>query len=190
MTEITQAFREANLPLPKVPQRWAGELRKVDEWLYATLAAPSDVPMYRIDAFEQMARAAEVDEGLLIGHQGYGTNNWALHYYLIQSALVILLQMPWGGAYQDSEECLARIRSIFDQLDVFLTRFESVGEQQLTSDRLVIVQSHLTPSRWGTVSMETSAKGDSLLEPRWNYDESPLDAATKDLQGRRTSPAG
>lgn len=191
MTEIAKAFQDGNLPLPMIPTRWAEKLREIEDWLYATGAAAPEVSIYQIDEFERLALAAEVEEELIIGHQGYGTNNWALHYYLIQTELVILLQMPWGGAYQNAEKCLENIRQTCDQLQEFLTQFnQAQTTQRLQSGRLVIVQSHISASRWGLAPNQATRIGAELSGPNWIYDPAPLAAATQHLRQRATVSAG
>jgi hypothetical protein len=58
--------------------------------------------------YDLAAHAAVLDSDELpagharLGHNGHGVNSWAMHYYLVQPALAILLQIAWGGIYTDN----------------------------------------------------------------------------------------
>src|SRR5690349_18098198 len=103
MTDLEKArqlFHDAGLAFPTIPERFAAGLRERRRWRYATREVT--VWPYFIQRY-----VAEFDEGgapdyLLLSHEGHGVNSYAMHYFVVDGALGMFLQMSWGGVYMDA----------------------------------------------------------------------------------------
>lgn len=186
MTSIEQLFQQNGLPVPPIPPEFHKRLRKLADWLYGSEDA-AEISLYDQEAFTPRATDPHVKPALFIGHDGHGTNNWALHYYLFQTDLALLLQMPIGGVYQNEQKCIDNICSTFDTLSELLAEFADARHaRRLPAARLFVLQSHINPSWKQWISQSASAAVSPDLDPppdaeEWSFDGSPLKNALADV---------
>lgn len=177
MTSVKQAFEESGLAAPPIPTGFREALRELDDWLFGTEQAP-EISLYDQESFAARATDREVKPALFIGHQGYGINSWALHYYLFQPDLSLLLQMPLGGAYQDQEECFENIGTTFATLSELFSEFsEAKSAGRWPAARLFVLESHVNHSRQAWIPRSTSPD-DRPTDTLWvDLDDRSLDVA-------------
>ena len=186
--EVKQAFTDAELPPPAIPDRWAASLRERGTGLFAT----GDLPRYRpsnFDTFVEVTLAGMVSCGLIVGADGYGINNQALHYYLIEEDLLLLLQWRYGNAYDDKAESVNAICHGFGVLSQLLQQFDRVRAQGVALPGRLTVLAGGRQSRWAFVpklNLESVAP-EFAMPPSfyvtWQESEDPLTAALEELRG-------
>ncbi|MBI1247971.1 hypothetical protein GC197_09045 [bacterium] len=149
-------FQELELPTPWIPTQLEKELKPIGQWVLGT--SNPDTNVYDIKAFVEKVIDPDGEDFLFVGHEGHGTQSYFLHYYLRLGSLRILLQAPYGGVYDDPEECQEQIAKYFDQI-------ERLAAAQI-AEPVVIVQSPVIGSRWGTIGEDN--------EIHWTSDDEAL----------------
>src|ERR1700719_2996338 len=87
-------FAAEGLPFPPLPERFASALREESPHLFATRA--SEAPPYNLEVFSlEIQQDPAVPDYAVVGFDGHGTNSWAVHYYLVEGALALFIQLPW-----------------------------------------------------------------------------------------------
>ena len=105
-------FATEGLPFPPVPAELASALREARPNIFAT--RPVEVPPYTLAAYSLEVQAERaVPSYALVGFDGHGINSWAVHYYLVDDALALFIQLPWGGAYVEPDEARRTIEAVF-----------------------------------------------------------------------------
>jgi hypothetical protein len=125
-----------------------------------------------IDQYIDEAVAGEIEDYILLGHAGHGTNSWAIHCYILYRGLALLLQVGFGGAYMEPVETRAHIAEIIEQAGLLVTAAQSRGVQD--SRRMVVAVSDFYGSRWGWVEPEMD----------WRRDPDTLGSALNALRGQ------
>lgn len=154
LDDIQTKLRDAGLPEAPIPAAFRNRLHEQSEWTFSTRA---DTPApYDTDTYVDEALAGQVADYLVISHDGYGVNNWYLHYYLKTDRLALFIQLPWGGALEeDSRPALVNlIASAFRAVPQYLDRLDAAGAKgtSLPGERLVVVQSQQSGPRWAWVT--------------------------------------
>ncbi|MBD3672948.1 MAG: hypothetical protein HUJ26_05420 [Planctomycetaceae bacterium] len=176
LPSIESTFQKAGLPVPAVPQAWEASVHEQGDWLFGSEPPPAG-PLIQFGSYFLAAMSNELPDGVWFGHDGYGTNNWALHYYLKVPGLVVLVQIPWGGAYVDREASEAAIRQQFAHLASLLQEFQlAQNESCVLPGRLVVLIDRELGGRWGWES--------SAGEPDWQFSDCPMEEAAEDLTAR------
>jgi hypothetical protein len=153
LEEVFWMFREAELPFPPIPRELAGELRPLDQWLFASReieASPLD-----LDLFLDEAIAGEAPDYVLLGQAGYGISNLAIHYFLVVGPLALFVQVRWGGAYTDNEAAVARMRGAFSGAEELIVAAEAARADGRLGprERLVVVDSEREGRRFARVEV-------------------------------------
>lgn len=147
LAQMLLLFEGWGLAFPPVPGDLAPALRVLGPGLLGTregVPSPYDLGWFLADL------ASDPSDYLVVGHAGHGVNSWAMHYYLVHGPLALLLQVPWGGAYMDSEAATAAVGAAFADARELLAAADALG---LTpGEHLVVVESGAAPSRWGVAS--------------------------------------
>jgi hypothetical protein len=179
---VEQAFAAADLPAPEVPAHWAPRLRERDEWLFCT-GEPPQRSLYDFDEYVELALAGSIENGLTIGLQGYGVNNHALHYYLVEDELLLLLQWRWGNAYDNPDECRQRLTAACAALSRLLAEFGRVRAAGTPlPGRLTVLDGRSGARRWTYAPPPPALLPSFYLD--WNAARDPLSAALADLRAR------
>src|SRR5262245_46637022 len=92
-TELTEKFSEAGLPLPPIPEPLRLQLRRQEEWCWAT--RPIDAfDMYAFDhppltetRFLLDVLLDRVGDYAAVSHSGYGINSYGLNFHLVHERL-------------------------------------------------------------------------------------------------------
>ncbi len=142
-------FAAEGLPFPPVPDPLGDSLQKQRNGWYATRPVASTP--YDLEHFvAEVESAPGVVDYALVGFDGYGTNTWAVHYYLVARSLGLFIQMPWGGAYTDAESARADIAGMFDWAAMLQSRLQQAEALHTIPDgmRLVVCASRLGHAGW------------------------------------------
>jgi hypothetical protein len=98
---VTSFFRDAGLPVPPLPEPLASKLEDYPGNVWGT-RQPSQA-LYRLAWWVDEVENNWPDDYLVVGQSGHGSGSMALHYFLVQGNLAMLLQLPWGGANDDRD---------------------------------------------------------------------------------------
>lgn len=145
-----QALLEAEgLPFPPVPPRWEHALERHACGVFTTRQLP-ETP-YNLGYFlAEFERVSGPPDYAIVGFAGHGVNSWALHYYLVEGALALFVQLPWGGAYLEPDAARADITDIFDWAGRVQVLVRTARERGKLPDgwRLVVVASRFGRAGW------------------------------------------
>jgi hypothetical protein len=154
LDDVQTKLRDAGLPEAPIPGAFQGRVQALGDWTFGTRTPPH--ALYDVDSFVDEAVAGTGDDYLLVGHDGYGVNNWALHYLLKTDRLALFVQLPWGGGLDEEDRpgLVNRIASAFRAVPQFLQRLEAAvaNGRPLPGQTLVVVQSLSSGPRWAWVS--------------------------------------
>jgi hypothetical protein len=145
-------FAAEELPFPPLTERFASALREESPHLFATRA--SEAPPYNLEVFSlEIQQDPAVPDYAVVGFDGHGTNSWAVHYYLVEGALALFVQLPWGGAYVDADEGRRTITAAFTWADKLQADVARARAQGLIPQgwRLLVVASQFAPAGWAFV---------------------------------------
>lgn len=106
-----RVFGEQGLNLSACPSITEKELAQVSDWVFATRTFRYD--LYQFESWVNELSAEQVEDYLAFGVSGHGIQSWAFHWYEVAGAFAGLVQLPWGGAYGDSEKEAKRIHTAF-----------------------------------------------------------------------------
>ena len=175
--QARQLFAGERLPFPPLPDHLAARLAAAADHVFASRQLAYGP--YSLGPFLHELDTGDPGEYAVVGFDGHGINSWAAHYYLVQPGLALFLQLPWGGAYHDPDECRRDIAQAFDlagrlQEDVRRER----GRGALPSGgRLVVVSSSFARSGWAW--LPASAPGPGVVQ--WHPTDDALGAAAAAL---------
>ena len=172
LEQAQKLFSEAGLAFPVLPADLAIRLAPLQEWVFGT-RAPSTW-LYEINQYIDEAVAGEIEDYILLGHAGHGTNSWAIHCYILYRGLALLLQVGFGGAYMEPEETRAHLAEVLEQAGHLITAAQSHPAQD--SRRMVVAVSDFYGSRWGWVEPEMD----------WHRGSDTLGSALNALRGQPT----
>ncbi len=146
--EAKTLFTEEGLSFPYIPEEMIASVQKLKPWIFGTrLDAPSP---YQIAKFVQEIETKSVENYLIFGHAGYGTNSWAMHYYLVENSLALFIQTAWGGIYTENETAIPNIAYRFTEAEKLIKIVEAKEKQGkiASSQRLIVVVSDFYNSGW------------------------------------------
>jgi hypothetical protein len=145
-------FATEGLPFPPVPAELAPALREARPNIFAT--RPVEIPPYTLAAYSlEVQTEPAVASYALVGFDGHGINSWAVHYYLVDDALALFIQLPWGGAYIEPDEARRTIETVFSWAGTLQERTRRAQRDSLIPPgwRLLVVGSHFDDSGWAWV---------------------------------------
>lgn len=135
--ELASVFMKWGVRLPPIPPELASRLKRLRPEAYST--RPLQVSPYDLLSFIEEACASPFPEDFVVVAQaGHGVNSHALHFYLALEKTVLLLQLPWGGAYMDVDACRGNIDRCFTAAEALLASRRSRSSKP---ERLVLVGS-------------------------------------------------
>ena len=147
-------FESEELPYPYVPDGLAPALQPVGKAVFGTRDIESG--LYTLEPFISELEQNPPKDYLLMGFDGHGTASWAMHYYLVYGPLAAFLQLSWANPFADIETSRRRVEgslglaeSLIDCLNMAIETGKVPREQ-----RLLVVESDFTPSRWGWIDTE------------------------------------
>src|SRR5262249_27867933 len=142
-------FAGEDLRFPPVPPALTVSLQKAGEHVFATREL-AQTP-YLLERFRgEVYRDANVPDYAVVGFDGHGINSWAVHYYLVEKALALFVQLAWGGAYTDAREARTSIADAFEWAERLQERVRQASEQGLIPPgwRLLVVASEFAQPGW------------------------------------------
>jgi hypothetical protein len=164
-------FEKEGIPFPPIPDDLVASVKELKPWVFGTrVDAPSP---YALSTFGQEAETTFVDDYLIFGHDGHGTNSWAMHYYLVRGCLALFIQTAWGGIYTNSDNASQILAYYFSQAAKLITLIEEKEElgKLARPQRLIVVVSDFIRSSWKLSEIpETSEEG-------WEYTLRALEEA-------------
>jgi hypothetical protein len=122
-------FDSENLPVPPVPAHLAAALRPQGRTWFAT-RAPQASPYELAHFLKELDIDPQLPEYAVVGFDGYGTNSWAAHHYLVSHGIALFIQLPWGGAFVDPEPARADIADLFAWAARLQSKVELAHAQQ------------------------------------------------------------
>lgn len=142
-------FDGERLPFPPVPAPLAASLRQHDRTVFTTRALKARP--YHLDPFlHEVEAQPDMPAYAVVGLDGHGFNSWAAHYYLVDDAVALFIQLPWGGAYVDPEPARAEIADLFDWAAKLQSKLRLASEQNKIPKgwRLQVAASRLGHAGW------------------------------------------
>jgi hypothetical protein len=142
-------FGAETLPAPPVPAHLAGLLRPQGRAVLASRPLPASP--YDLEHFLSEIEADPCMSGYaIVGFDGYGTNSWAAHYYLVDHGLALFIQLPWGGAYLEPGPARAEIADLFEWAASLQSKLQLVHQRQLMPEgrRLQVAASRFVCAGW------------------------------------------
>jgi hypothetical protein len=174
-----QLFAREDLPFPPVPEALLLQLDEAGEGYFAT--KPIEFGPYNIEVFiKELVDGNAVPDYAVVGFDGHGINSWALHYFLVERDFALFLQLPWGGAYDDTEQSRRSICETFEWASAFQGLIERKRDSgKIPSGyRLVVVSSDFAARQWAWVPPSESR---SEKEIPWQSEGDVLNASATSL---------
>jgi hypothetical protein len=157
--------QEMALPLPPLPEALLPLLQQVGSTVF-TSRAGMDTLANRA-ALVAEAAAGELIPFIALGYEGYGTNNWALRYYVVLPPVALFVELPFGGAYTDPDAARLEITQAWQSAEKLL----AAALTAKSATPYVIEHRGLRGSRWCTPG----------APPQWHDAKNALDAVTARL---------
>ncbi len=142
-------FDGYGLPFPEVPEALVDDLGWVAEQIYST--RPDRPAPYHLAKYVEEVGTQMVADYVLVGRDGRGINSHAMHYYCVQGATALFLQLAWGGVYsEDTPERAAAMAVMYATAEDLRNAAEAarVAGVLAPNERLVVIQSDFYGSRW------------------------------------------
>jgi hypothetical protein len=83
----------------------------------------------------------------ILAHSGYGSNSYAIQYYLVWRGLQLFLFLSWGGVYMEGDRKTVQIRDCFALADQIVAEIQRPGKLH-PGESLKIFISDTTMSYW------------------------------------------
>lgn len=182
-TPAQALFAAEGLPFPPVPVHLAPSLSEQGQGWYAT--RPLQSTPYDLEHFlAEVETQPDVPDYAVVGFDGYGTNSWAVHYYLVGKSVALFIQLPWGGAYTDPEPARADIAGMVEWADKLQSRLQQAEALHRIPDgmRLVVVASRFGRAGWRWIRAGRAA------ETPWNPPAGMMSAVLAELDGLAGGP--
>jgi len=158
-------FEQEGLPFPQITKAFASALTEHSPLIYSNRSRV-DTP-YDLSAFlSDLTSTADTPDYAVIGFDGYGYNSWAVHFYVVQSALALFIQLPWGGAFSDADADRADINNTFQWAEGLLLQVAQLQQQGLipVGWQLLVVVSCFARSGWAWIGPTGSAEANVTLQ--------------------------
>jgi hypothetical protein len=138
--EARALLAQSGLELPPIPPSLEARFSKRAEWCFASRSVRRSP--YCFPEYVEQAIVRPPKDYVLVAHAGHGVNSYALHYFLLLRPLMLFVQVPWGGVYEDRAVATADANACFGLCHSILEATErAVRTGQLERDRLVVVAS-------------------------------------------------
>lgn len=151
-------FSGESLRMPFVPERLAVAVRSRGALVFGTREAEEG--LYALEHYVSELEQPGLGDYLLMGFDGHGMVSQGLHYYLVSGPLALFLQLSYGNPFADEATSRRRIDGalgLAEQLYRDIADAEKGGKFP-SGQRLVVVESDFSSSRWGWV-----VNGDALV---------------------------
>ena len=121
-------LRESGLAMPPVPVKLRPRLRKVKKWCYSSRTLEESP--YEVREYVEEAVNGDVDDYVVIAHDGHGVNSWAIHYFLVYRPLLLFVRVAWGGVYTDPAKATATMNDSVDACRAMVGQVTKVARRK------------------------------------------------------------
>lgn len=152
--ELLAYFEARNLGEPPLPPELATSLEKRRECQWSSRELPWS-PYAPFKYVEEFIWSPPGDY-VAISHDGHGSNSCAWHYQLVRTRLALLLQVGWGGVYEDRMWASANVAAAMKAAGRIIKAAE-IAERSgrwVGNERLLVVASQQHISWWLRLSPE------------------------------------
>lgn len=180
----TQSWAEAlelltrhQLPAPPDLPVWPAEVQRLDDDTFGNWA-----PSHRLYDLMDVLREAwqKAPDGTVIaGIDGHGVRSWAFHLVLRSGPLLVAIQTPVAGPYDDQDSTSEALEGAWELLADLLATAAKLPPQDRT---LVVCDADFAGQRWGWV---TPGQGWDAID--WQQEPPALFCADMELQGLLSS---
>ncbi|SFQ03601.1 hypothetical protein [Variovorax sp. 770b2] len=182
-------YAAENLPFPPIPEQLVTSLKAQGPSWYATrlvTSTPYDLEHFSLEVETQ----PDLPDYAVVGFDGFGTNSWAAHYYVVNKSLALFIQLPWGGAYTEPVQARQDIAAMVD----WAAKLQSKLEQAELLHRIPQgVRLEVIASRFGRAGWRWIGGGLDAATIPWNSPAGMLDAMLSEVDeladGRRSFQA-
>ena len=141
---LLAAFARAGLPAPPVPAQFVPRLQEFGPWWFGTRRTAG---LYQFAAL-LAGEGVEVDDYLICGHAGHGVDAHAIHYFLRDGPLLLLLEIGHGGAHMDAARTRADVGEAFAQAAAFILLAHQLRAKRVPGAGLRIFASSVRDAWW------------------------------------------
>ncbi len=170
LADLQACFEEEGLSLPFIPEHKDKKLLKYGPCLYGS--RDLDIRPFEVHGFIEEAISTSREPYFLLGVDGYGVENWALHYYVLHDNVAVPLQLKYPSAFSDEVFLRERINGMFHGSKLLFLALDDAKKQgKLGSpeQKLVILESDFYGKGWGWVNGQVEA----IPEQDW-HSEGPI----------------
>ena len=162
-------MRTEGLSFPQLPSELAERLRERSKDIFSTDERITSAYALETHVARFLESAAPSDYAVL-AMDGHGFNSWAFHYFLVSGPLALFVQLPWGGAYADTEASRADIERVLAWANPLPERLAQLQKQGRlpTGKKLLAVLTRFSKPRWAWIPPGESTPRDIDWQPADN----------------------
>lgn len=163
-------YKENGLEVPYIPEGLMNQISEIQPEVFGS--KESDHSLYDINHFLGEVLSKKVDNYVLFGAGGYGTNTHAMHYYAVNKHLALFMQLADVDVYGDEKALKARNASLSYIVEPFFTAIGAAAQKGLipAGERLLVVYSDFYGKGWCWIK-----EGQGKIDPAtWHADENIL----------------
>lgn len=135
--DMLATFESAGLPEPPIPTRFRSQLRRIEEWCWATRQIdPIEMYMFHYPA---EVLSGDVEDYVAVSHAGHGANSYGISLHLVDGPVAVFVQTLWGGVYTDNDAQAKGLDAQFRKVRALIETVEAVADGVPSRpDRLVV----------------------------------------------------
>jgi hypothetical protein len=156
---------DAGLATPTLGTNVSADIRRVDDWSWATQPSPRSIFDYQPLDFDYL-RGALPDQ-FALSHSGHGANSYSLNIRFIVGPLAIHAQTAWGGIYSGTPSESPEWKAIQDVVGFAATFFDPLWNPAKYANRrlLITFSDFRSGDQWTVTKLKRSvADSDSEAE--------------------------
>ncbi|NRO99429.1 hypothetical protein GWC77_26470 [Paraburkholderia sp. NMBU_R16] len=177
LPSVLALFERERLPFPPVPERLAVSLRRKARGWFST--RPTQSSPYCLEEFlAEVETHPHLPDYAVVGFDGYGTNSWAMHYYLVGKAIALFIQLPWGGAFLETGPARAGIVELLEWAANLQSKLQEADALRRIPDG---VRLEVVASRFGRAGWRWLDAGRNPMETPWNPPFGMKDAMLREI---------
>ena len=89
------------LSLPPLPEALLPLLQQVGDTVFTTRTGMES--LIPVDTYVKEAATGDFLPFVALSHEGHGSNNWHVRYYVVLPQAALFVELPFGGAYTDED---------------------------------------------------------------------------------------
>ncbi|MAT06902.1 MAG: hypothetical protein CL424_17855 [Acidimicrobiaceae bacterium] len=116
--DMQKTLRKAGLPEVPLPPTLRSQVRRLDDWFWATVDLPRAAlyPVANKRAGIPERPSSDDEPWFAFGHVGRGAQSWFLAYHLAYNGQEIHRSSPWARMYGSQDSEVERAAAMFDEL--------------------------------------------------------------------------